>query len=258
METMDTVLKTIAGGGRDLRIAAAFLTRLPVGVRGGGVLAGAAWAFPVVGAGVGGAAAAGLGLAFWLGLPPLACAMAGLAVAALLTGGLHEDGLADTFDGLGGGRTRDDRLRIMRDSRIGTYGVLAVVFSVGLRAAALSGMATPGAAALALIAAGAVSRSLVVAVMAVIAPARGDGLAVAAGRPGPAGTIGALAIGAVLVALAAGLGTALGALAAGAAAAAVVAGLARSRLGGHTGDVLGAVQQVAEIAVLAVLAGALG
>lgn len=254
MDSEGTIFRTAGGLARQLRIAAAFLTRLPLRLEGGEVLAEAAWAFPVVGAGVGLAAAAGLGAAFWLGLHPLACALVGLAVGVLATGGLHEDGLADTADGLGGGRTRADKLAIMRDSRIGAYGVLAIVFSVGLRAAALSGMFTPTSAAFALIVAGALSRALVVAVMAGMDPARSDGLAVDAGRPGTAGTAAALVIAVALAAVLIGPAAALWALAAGAAAAAALAGLARSRIGGYTGDVLGAVQQVAEVAVLLVVA----
>ena len=70
-----------------------------------------------------------------------------LAALVLLTGGFHEDGLADTADGFGGGRTRERKLEIMRDSRIGSYGALALVLSVGIRAAALATMARIGASA---------------------------------------------------------------------------------------------------------------
>ena len=112
------------GWPADLFSAAAFLTRLPVPaahVPTGG-LAQAARAFPVVGAGVGAAAGGVLWLAAQAGLPPLVCALLALAAAALVTGALHEDGLADLADGLGGGRDREAKLRIMRDSRIGAFG----------------------------------------------------------------------------------------------------------------------------------------
>ena len=131
-------LAAITDGWRDFRTAAAFLTRLPVGpcpdpgnTARPGYLSRSMGMFPLVGAGIGLAAALALLGANGLGLHPLASALIGIAVAVVLTGALHEDGLADLCDGLGGGRTRDDRLRIMRDSRIGTFGALAIVFSVG-------------------------------------------------------------------------------------------------------------------------------
>src|SRR5918994_1725534 len=81
------------------------------------------------------------------GLPPFVAATIAIGFLALATGGLHEDGLADTADGFGGGRTRDEKLAIMRDSRIGTYGVLALVFSVLIRAMALASIFSPDYAA---------------------------------------------------------------------------------------------------------------
>ena len=119
------------------------LTRLPVRVA--RPMAPAAFAraygwFPAVGALVG---AVG-GLVLWGAggaVPPLAAALLAVAAQVLLTGGLHEDGLADVADGFGGGRDRERRLAIMRDSRIGTYGALALVLGVGLRVALLAPLA---------------------------------------------------------------------------------------------------------------------
>ncbi len=246
----------LARGGRDLRVAAAFLTRLPLPVAGThfagddgeATLAQAAGAFPIIGAGIGLAAGAGFAAAYALGLTPLVSALIALALATVLTGGLHEDGLADTADGLGGGAGRDDKLRIMRDSRTGAYGVLALVFSVGVRAALLA--AAPGAAFGALIAAGAVSRAVLPAVMAGIEPARADGLGAGAGRPGRTEVALALALAAAIALVAAGPAAGLTACLLAAAAAAAVAALAQAQVGGFTGDVLGAVQQGAEVAVL--------
>ena len=247
------ISETLSKWWRDTRLAAAFLTRLPLGPERAGAersLAGAARAFPIVGAAVGLAAGAGLLAASWLGLHPLASALVALAVAALVTGALHEDGLADVADGFGGGRTRAAKLKIMRDSRIGAYGVLALVFSVGLRAAALAGLPGPGSAILALMATGAASRAVLPMVMHRLEPARRDGLAVGAGRPPREDAFTAALLGAALVLLflgpAAGAATAIAA----AAAAALMAAQARRQVGGSTGDVLGAVQQVAETAAL--------
>ena len=256
MTSGDTVMKTIRERGGDLRVATAFLTRLPLRLKGEEVLAEAAWTFPVVGAGIGLAAGGGLAAASWLGLHPLACALIGLMVAVLLTGGLHEDGLADTADGFGGGTTRDDKLRIMRDSRTGAYGVMAVVFSIGIRAALISGLFSPQLAVLALIVAHGVSRAMVVAVMAVLDPARTDGLGVGVGNPSMNGVMAALVIGAVLALMLTGFATGLWVIVAATLSVAVFAALSRSQIGGHTGDVLGAVQQVAEVAVLVAIAGA--
>ena len=247
------VSDTLAMWWRDTRLAAAFLTRLPLAPEGAGsgkALADAARAFPIVGAAVGLAAGAALSVASWLGLHPLACALVGLAVAALVTGALHEDGLADVADGFGGGRTRAAKLKIMRDSRIGAYGVLALVFSVGLRAAALAGLPGPGSAVLALMAAGAASRAVLPMVMHRLEPARRDGLAVGAGRPTREDALTSALLGAALVLLFLGPAAGAATVIAAAAAAALVAAQARRQVGGSTGDVLGAVQQVAETAAL--------
>lgn len=241
------------GATASLRIAGMFLTRLPIRAP-GGELAAAVGAFPLVGLAVGAVAGGGYFLAALAGLPPLACALIALLVMALLTGALHEDGLADFADGLAG-RSSDDSIRIMRDSHIGAFGVLALVFSVGLRAAALSAIADPEAAMRALTVAAVLSRASMPPVMAWVPRASVTGLAAAAGKPGRGGVLFAIASG---ILIAAGLIelVAIPAFAASAIAAAGVAILARRRLGGYTGDVLGAVQQAAETAVLLAIATA--
>ncbi len=244
----------IGGLGRDLHGAAVFLTRIPLPAAGGGGLARAAWAFPVVGAVVGGAGAGVLMGAAWLGLPPLVGALAAIGAMALLTGALHEDGLADTADGLGGGRTRADVLRIMHDSHIGAFGVLALILSVGLRAAALTGLPDANSAALALIAAAVVSRAALPALMRGLPPARTDGLAATAGRPGIVSVTAAAALAVVVAAVTLAPPAAAALAVAAVLGAAVVAVLAYRRIGGHTGDVLGAAQQVAEMAALIAVA----
>lgn len=252
---MRAIPDIVAGLGESLRAATGFLTRLPVRSSAGeGFLVRAAAAFPVVGAGIGLAGALAYALAAALALPPLPCALAALAVVAALTGALHEDGLADFCDGIGGGRDRHDRLRIMRDSHIGAFGTLALVLAVGLRASLIAAVAAPGGVVAAMIASGAVSRALLPPVMALVPPARSGGLAAAAGKPGPAASWLALGLAAAVAWLCLGFAGGLAAIAAAGAATAAVALLARRALGGHTGDVLGACQQAAEIAVLAVAA----
>lgn len=232
-------------------IAAAlqFLTWLPVPVFAWeeGMLSRSARYFPLVGALVGAMAAT-----VWWGaslvLPaPVA---AGLAIAALLalTGALHEDGLADTADALGGRASRDRALEIMRDSRIGTYGGAALVFSIGLRWACLASLPIE-IGVLALIASGAVGRALMVPVSLLLGYARtsGAGVAVSGGIDGP-GLVIALAT-TIALCLLIGEAGLLGLLIAGTCGWLVLRRLAR-RLGGYTGDGLGAIQQVGEIAFM--------
>jgi adenosylcobinamide-GDP ribazoletransferase len=223
-------------------------------VRASGFLARAAGLFPLVGAAIGTIAALALLAAFHIGLHPLACALLAFAAAAAVTGALHEDGLADFFDGLGGGRSPEERLAIMRDSRLGSYGALALIFAVGLRAAILTGLFSPDTAALGIIAGAAISRGTLPGVMRWLPPARADGLAVAAGQPEPTQIALAALIALVVALLTVGFWAAMSALTAAILAAALVALLARWRLGGQTGDVLGAVQVISEIAVLAAIA----
>jgi len=236
--------------------ATAVLTRLPVAPRENGaspqqgMVAEACWAFPAVGAGIGFIAGAVMVLAALSGLGTAPAALLALVAGGLVTGALHEDGLADTADGFGGGRDRDEKLAIMRDSRQGSYGIIALVLTIGLRAAALYTIAEPVEGALALIAAHAASRAALAPALYLLRPARDDGLGATAGRPTLATTLSALAIGAV-VALGA-LGPVRGgiALILMTAAVAGTAMLARRQIGGYTGDVLGAFQQVGEIVML--------
>jgi len=243
-----TVRKIFAG----FAVAIAFFTRIPMAMPAchTGRLADAAWAFPLVGAGVGAVAAFAFLLAQLLGLGDWPAATLALLTGAVLTGALHEDGLADTADGLIGGRDRDERLAIMRDSQHGTFGVLAIVFSVLLRAAALASIGEPIHAGLALIAAHSASRAALPVAMRALAPARAEGLGAAAGRPRAAPVIGALTIG-LLVSLAA-LGPSRGIVAFSLSGAAilVLGVLAHRHIGGYTGDVLGAFQQIGEIVML--------
>jgi adenosylcobinamide-GDP ribazoletransferase len=234
------------------KVALAFLTRLPVRYRRAWAdtdLAASVALFPAVGALIGLAGAGGYALAVWVGLPPWPAAAIALAITIWLSGGLHEDGLADFADGLGGGRTREDKLRIMRDPRIGTYGAIALVLALLLRAGALAALAAPWAVGAALVTAAAVSRGVLPAVMATLPNARTDGLAAGAGRPHPLRAAAAVVIAALIAIVLLGP-AAPAALLACAGGALGVAVLARRQIAGYTGDVLGAVQQIAEIGVL--------
>ncbi len=240
----------------DLRVALAFLTRLPtgrLGLGGEARLAGATRVFPVVGAVVGLGGGLVYGMASVLSLSPLIAALLGVGALVLLTGALHEDGLGDTADGFGGGRTRAQKLKIMRDSRIGAFGVIALVISLGARVGALADLESTGLVIAALVAAGASSRAVMPALMRYLEPARADGLGAKAGKP----SFEALATGALIATALAiillgwhGIVASLAAALLGAG----VAGLTRAQIKGQTGDVLGAAQQASEIAFLLALA----
>lgn len=237
-----------------LRVAVMFLTRLPVRAPHAAV-GSAVGSFPLVGLLVGILGGGGFVLAASVGLPPLACALAALAVAVLVTGALHEDGLADFADGLAG-RSVEDSIRIMRDSHIGAFGVLALLFSVGLRASALAAISDPETASRAFAVAAVLSRATLPPVMFWLPRASATGLAASAGKPGLGGV--ALAVsGGLLIAVVLTGRLAVPAIIATALAASVVAMLARRRLRGYTGDVLGAAQQAVEVAVLLAISAAL-
>jgi adenosylcobinamide-GDP ribazoletransferase len=241
-------------------VALQFLTRLPVRLN----HFEPAWLndctrhFPLVGALVGMAGAALLVGAAHL-WPAWVAAVLALTATVALTGGFHEDGLADTFDALGGVVPRDKALAIMKDSRIGTYGALALGLSLLMRAALLAVLATRPAlgAIAALLASHALARAAAVGVM-VSLPYGGDAehakakplaLAVA-----PRNFAIALAWCGLLLAALGACGVYPPRLLVGVVAAACTAWLMRlwlrRRLGGYTGDGLGATEQLSEIAVL--------
>lgn len=257
-----------------LLVALAFLTRIPVGPRGRGELGAAAWAFPLVGALVG--LVVGLvGVGGSLVLPVLVAAVLAVLAEVLLTGALHLDGLADCADGCGG-RDRQSRLRIMKDSTVGVYGVSAVVLDLLLKVALLHGLllALPGWGMLLLLPlAYAVSRAAVLPVALALPSARpaGTGAHLLHGLT-RGGVVGALAVTLALLAvvlvvvlvmtglLAGGVPAgstlvtaALLAVVGGGVGALLVARWARRTLGGATGDVLGAVVEASlAVALVAV------
>lgn len=207
-------------------------------------------------------------LVFWLGASALMAACISVAAMIMVTGALHEDGLADCADGLGGGRTKERKLEIMRDPRIGTYGVLALVLSVGARLAALSVLFAAGIwfALAALVASQTLSRGLTMLIASQLEHARPDGAAARLGRPstraaGLSVLIGVLISAAFLFPVA---GLAGGAVAlvtlfvAGLAVSILVTKTARYQIGGQTGDVLGANQQGCDLAGIYALSISLG
>ncbi len=241
----------------DLRTAITFATRLPIPHSAQAVnMARAMRLLPLVGAAIGLAGALMQLALLRLSVPPLASAVLALGATAWLTGALHEDGFADVCDGFGGGRDRDAKLAIMRDSRLGTYGGLALLTSFGTRAALLA--AIPASALIgALVAAHALGRAVIPAVAMALPSARQDGLAASAGRPEPSAVWLAALLGLVLALLVLPFGTAVLAILVAAAGVIAFGLIAQRQIGGVTGDVLGGAEQVAEIMVLLVVAARL-
>lgn len=237
----------------DIGLSLVFFTRLrlPSSDFGGRSLADAIWAAPFAGVAVAIIGALVYAIASGLGVAAGPAAALTLAATMLATGCLHEDGLSDIADGFWGGRTRDRKLEIMRDSRIGAYGAAALGVSLLIRWSALSELAGPGHVFLALLAAHAASRGLFGAFMHLLPPARADGLSAGAGSVAvETATIGA-ALGAVTL-LALGLGGAIVALILLGLLFTAFRALCLSQIGGQTGDTVGALQQLGEIAVLLV------
>ncbi len=241
---------------RDIGTALMLLTRLPLptlpsGPEGDRSPAEAAWAYPLVGLVVG------------LMVAVLAWGMQGLGVngpvtglfvvlaSVLITGAMHEDGLADCADGFWGGWDMAMRLKIMKDSQIGSYGVIALVLSLLLRWYVITQMINAGMLLAAVVTAAVMSRGAMVWVMHRLPHARRDGLAQQVGRPARGTACIALGI-AALAALLAPTVSALWLIVVAGLCTLAVSMVARRKIGGQTGDVLGATQQVVELGVLVV------
>lgn len=240
---------------RHFLIATQFLTRLPIPRAwqadwGMEDLRDSVHMFPLVGLLLGLIASLVYTAAIVCGLPPVLAALLTVAALVAMTGGLHEDGFADVCDGFGGGRTSEQKLDIMRDSRLGSYGAIGLMLSLAFRAGAIAHLAAPEMVAPALVASAVLSRAAIPLAMRHLPQARSDGLAASAGRPdqgpvllgiGIAGFVGCLALpfASIIVALALCIVVAWAFL-----------DMARRQIGGVTGDVLGGLQQLLEIACL--------
>jgi adenosylcobinamide-GDP ribazoletransferase len=239
----------------EAQVALMLLTRLPAGRLGEPVPTLARrLAFPLAGLAVGGVVAAVMAAGQALGWSAAVAAGVAMVAGLLATGGLHEDGLGDVADGFGGGHTRERKLEIMKDSRLGSYGAIALVMALGLRWLLLAQAGTPWR----IVALAVASRALLVAALALMPAARSDGLGRSASGVGVwrlavgLGLGGAVLLGGlgVLAGLAAGLGMVL--------AVALMGWVACRQIGGQTGDVLGAMQLIGEIAGWLALVSLLG
>ena len=243
----------------DITAALGLLSRLPISVntdrateRG----ASAAWAYPIAGLILALIAGAITQAAIWVGLPNALAAALTLATLIITTGAMHEDGLADSADGLWGGWDKDHRLKIMKDSFVGTYGVLALGLGLLLRWSALTLILDLGMLWPALLVSTMLSRAVMVPMMASLPHARTEGLSHSVGRPPLLTAYIALAIAAVAALILIQLWV-IWLVAACALTALACAAIAKSKIGGQTGDILGATQQLTEITALLTFAALL-
>jgi adenosylcobinamide-GDP ribazoletransferase len=237
----------------DIRTAVSLSTILPVGPSkpiDPGEIARASWALPVAGLAVGLAGAIAYAITRKLGLPTDPAAALALVATILASGAIHEDGLADTLDGFGGGKSREQKLEIMRDSRIGTYGACALVLSLIARWSALATIADPASVTAALLVAHAVARAQLPVFMWLIPPARPDGLSAGAGQALPQSALIAAGIGFLCLVFGLGFAKAILGLFLSSLVGLGWAWFATRQVGGQTGDILGALEQLGEIAIL--------
>ena len=243
----------------DILLALTFFTRIPIHftVKYHRTLMQACWCFPLIGASIGLVGGTFLYLLLIIQIPVAISAVITICFIIVLTGALHEDGLADTVDGLGGGEDKKSKIEKMRDSRIGSYGVLAILLLTLIKLNAIISLATEKPyeiAILSIICAHSLSRFSIIVIPYFSIPASNEGLARYAGKPATLGFIGSFLLTSILILILlpfdqAILSAVLAILVAGA-----VGLLANFQIKGYTGDILGAAQQVSEVTVLVYLA----
>lgn len=241
-------------------MALSLLTRLPVRCPEDQPLAQGVWCYPVVGVILGIFLAPALWFAPHINLPPLANGLLVIALLSVLTGALHEDGLADVADGFGGGRGRTRKLEIMKDSGLGSYGTLALILVVLFKASLIGTLMdkyNSGVVLACLVSVLALSRGLIAFLMWSLPPARTDGLARWVGKPtGPRTLLGGFVAVVIAVALSGFLPTpALGLVVVSVITVFLIGWLSMKQINGITGDVLGASITLCEAAGLALLVG---
>ncbi len=235
-------------------LSLSFFTRLPIGKHDFGALtlAQSVATFPIAGAVIGTLDGSFYLAMLGLGLPNNIAAWLTIIFHLILTGGLHEDGLADTADGLASGRNHEQKLAIMRDSRIGSYGVLALITIISLRANLIAGFTESFFTILIFITTATCSRAFLAIFMQNITYARSDGLASMAGKPTIKQTIIAIFIGGCSLLITGKFSAAIIAVFALAIIYITIKHIIIKNFAGVTGDTLGAIQQISEAALLLV------
>jgi adenosylcobinamide-GDP ribazoletransferase len=230
--------------------AMALLSRVPlppVGDFRAALIARSVWCWPLVGLVLAGLALLPAMLVDFLTGNPLVYAIFAIAAMVLLSGAMHEDGIADCADGFGGGMDRDRKLEIMRDSTVGTYAVVMLILTLGLRLVLITAAADIGQAGILFLIMAVISRAAMPVVMRILPPARDNGLGKGAGRPGWLPVLIGFAIASAIVLVLGGIGAMFAVIVGVMIAILIVAMVARSQIGGQTGDVLGATQVCAEL-----------
>jgi len=243
----------------DILLTLTFFTRIPIHsiTKYDRTLMQACWCFPLIGAGIGLVGGTFFYLLLAVQIPVPISAVITVSFLVVLTGALHEDGLADTADGLGGGDNKKSKIEKMRDSRIGSYGVLAILLVTLIKLNAIITLATGKpfeVAILSIICAHSLSRFSIIIIPYFSIPASNEGLARYAGKPETRGLMGGFLLTSILIFILlpfdkAILSAVLAILVAGA-----VGLLSNRQIKGYTGDILGAAQQVSEATVLVYLA----
>ncbi|MCT8266614.1 MULTISPECIES: adenosylcobinamide-GDP ribazoletransferase [Afifella] len=246
---------------QDLRACLAFLSRLPIRAKPEPSeerpLSVSSACLPLAGMLIALTPAVILSLIISFGGSTVLAAAVALGAMALITGGLHEDGLGDTADGFGGGKTREQRLEIMHDSRIGTYALLALLFTVIIKVVALGEISqSVGVGAFSIICVAALSRALAYTHWTSLPPARTDGVASWAGWPKTAdlGFAVLLSVPAILILIVMFPFTGILAIILATLGVFAFSAMARRLIGGHTGDTIGASEQIAATILFATLA----
>lgn len=239
---------------KEFLLALSFFTRLPIGKRdlSGVSLAGSVWAFPLVGAIIGLCGGMVYISSLYLSISPVVAAWLAVFSQIILTGGLHEDGLADTADGLASGRTIEQKLAIMKDSRIGSYGVIALIIALSIRANSIASFPVSLQTLLIFVIVGACSRGCIVVLMRALPSAKADGLAKSSGRPSYERTIATLLFALCSLLFIGNFLTVILAVSALTALCFIIYNIAKNNFGGITGDIYGATQQISEVLLLVI------
>jgi adenosylcobinamide-GDP ribazoletransferase len=260
---VDSLFKKLTSGQwiQDIILGISFLTRLPIShsLPYKRFIMQSAWSFPLVGSFLGFLGGSVSWVLLELQLPLLIISFLTIGTLILLTGGLHEDGLADMADGFGGGSNPENKIAIMRDSQIGTYGTLILILVIAIKAAGivtLLGQDNTLNCMVALVVSGSISRSLMVCVAYTLDHASEKGIGKFAGKPDSHTAISSIFITVITSIFLLPIMKAMIVLTLATLTATAIGLLAKRQINGYTGDILGATQQLSEVIVLIFLATA--
>ena len=258
---MNTILEKLTSQRffKDILLSVSFLTRIPISkdLLFERSLMDAAWSFPLIGGLVGFLGGMVALLLSYFNISPIIISFLTIGAIILLTGGLHEEGLADTADGFGINKNPEDKINIMRDSQIGVYGTLALIIAISVKAVALSELINKDpffACVIALIVSGALSRSTIVGIAFFIEKASETGLASFAGKPKANGAGMCFLISILFCIFLLPLTKVLAAIFLSIVTTVVIGFLSKKQINGYTGDILGTTQILSETAILIYLA----